>query len=482
MAASRPSRKSNTTLNAPASKKARTENLFDTNYCDDVIQMPINIPDIPEVDRTFDGILIGMDTVRYMLETTDSTAWMGKTRQFWMQFSFVAFTIGDFKETWSEKMFQLLCPRPLTTKLIQRNDLFQYFKDQYDSMQKVYNSMAAVFGGAWLDSPAGQHLQELATADPNGNFDFDLPNSASDLYKWKGFAGLEFPFYSLVAFLLEPLRCLETVPTSDGNISWISAESDPDGYWTDSQWNRVCRLIISWVVTVGLYGRLARREGCLEMADIHTIAPSKYQVRPPRMKNVVNLGIFLDDMIPTTNHKPSDDLRTLPAANCHYYTLAAVIAGHRERETSVDYGKGTQGEPFNRIGSLPVDYDCWVDDSNDEKSRGVQGYQPVFSGIHPITKHNAASIARHVDSESRQLPDTVLQDTSKFGVKQKKESNGRVTHSLGDTPHDPGDEVGAYIKKSIHISNQPLSTPRANLGCAFSVLNEAGQFRLVPPE
>lgn len=183
----------------------------------------------------------------------------------------------DFKNTHADTMFALLCPKVFVTNLAnQSKKLLQYFKDQYDLNQKSLKTIVAKYGQAWKDSDAGQHLEALIDGSKDGEFNFELPTTAQDVYHWKGYTGIEFSVYHLVEVMSKPLKCLDTEVTSDGGMGWLTSACDPDGYWIEHQWNRVCRLIIGWVVTYGLYGANARGEAMFEFADGDIVVPVKF--------------------------------------------------------------------------------------------------------------------------------------------------------------------------------------------------------------
>lgn len=130
--------------------------------------------------------------------------------------------------------------------------------------------MAAQFGTLWLQSPAGQYLEERMDGSKDGVIKFELPSRAQHLYKWEEHKGIEFTTYHVIRHLGRFLKCMETKPTSDGNMGWVVRGADD--FFRDHMMNRYAMSIIGWVVTVGLCSKNARSEACLNAGDysVHT--------------------------------------------------------------------------------------------------------------------------------------------------------------------------------------------------------------------
>ncbi|RPA79116.1 hypothetical protein BJ508DRAFT_308705 [Ascobolus immersus RN42] len=71
--------------------------------------------------------IIGLLTVEYMRNT---------------DFIFVAFWIPNFRETYLERLFELLCPKNLRTTSTQTRGLRNYFESQFINVSKVLRQVS----------------------------------------------------------------------------------------------------------------------------------------------------------------------------------------------------------------------------------------------------------------------------------------------------------------------------------------------------
>ncbi|RPA85457.1 hypothetical protein BJ508DRAFT_302731 [Ascobolus immersus RN42] len=338
---------------------------------------------IPLSERTFGDVIIPEKTVRYVRNSLHEKMWKGKIHQFFSQMHMYTFILPGYSQ---DRLYELLAPKFITSPLSALpKRLRTFLNQQYEEYQRIARSKAHKVSVLWEASPAGQHFKELAKSKKKLTLD-ELPNCAAHLYEWKGYKGIEFTAVQLVGFLDRQLRCLETEVTPDDMLGWLPQHVDPDGFWTELIWNRVCRLCIGYIQTDLLHGSAATRpEACLEFADLDNGVPPMFAEDAPAMKAVADATEFYNDRrkLPL----PSSVLAAIQPS-CHYYSIVSLTNAvvNKGKDTS-DTGDGTERRPFQKIDSRPEqDPELSEEEEEDyEDDNYIPTHHDYSEGIRPLT-------------------------------------------------------------------------------------------------
>lgn len=383
-------------------------------------------------------------------------------------------------------MFQILCPKHLTHKLAkQTRKLKNYFNAQYTDVTDTLRANAQRFGTEWMKSPAGQHLEELSDNSKEGEFDFELPGSAQDLFNWDGYKGIEFTKAHLVDFLGRFLKYMELEATSDGLMGWLA--DDPDCFWVDHMMNKVCRLIICWVVTDGLYGNKARYEACLEAADEMLELSDEYMEQVPPMRKVSDPSAFFNDK--RIHPGPSIDVEGQPTDQ-HVYTKEALEEPMVQKADYPDadevFGFGDNENPMTAIDLGPMA------PQHEERDESELSDNLFNGGLHPMNEHcqaetDAINSHNRFGDEDLQLMaariPNILEKAHQHACEVERHRLNSMVNRLEIDSIDHGivveDEVAHMSNGIIKISEQPFSMPRSALAHAFAASNIFGQMYIM---